>query len=110
MEAFAQFASDLDALTQQLLARGARLTEVLKQGQFSPYAMEEQVVALYAGVNGYLDGIEIKDVVRYEQALLDMVRDKGADILLAIRDDEALSEESERKLKSFLEDFTKSFT
>ena len=110
MEAFAQFASDLDASTQQLLARGARLTEVLKQGQFSPYAMEEQVVALYSGVNGYLDGIEIKDVVRYEQALLDMVRDKGADILLAIRDDEALSEESERKLKSFLEDFTKSFT
>ncbi|MBT4938179.1 MAG: F0F1 ATP synthase subunit alpha, partial [Rhodospirillaceae bacterium] len=75
MEAFAQFASDLDASTQQLLARGARLTEVLKQGQFTPYAMEEQVVSLFAGVNGFLDGIEIRDVVRFEQALLDAVRD-----------------------------------
>ena len=109
MEAFAQFASDLDASTQQLLARGARLTEVLKQGQFSPYAMEEQVVALFSGVNGYLDGIEIKDVVRYEHALLGAIRDKGADILAAIRDDEALSDETEGKLRTFLEDFTKSF-
>ena len=109
MEAFAQFASDLDASTQQLLARGARLTEVLKQGQFSPYAMEEQVVSLFCGVNGYLDGIEVKDVVRYEQAMLDSIREKGADILAAIRADEAVSEETEEKLNSFLDDFTKSF-
>ena len=109
MEAFAQFASDLDASTQQLLARGARLTEVLKQGQFSPYAMEEQVVSLFCGVNGYLDGIEVRDVVRYEQAMLDSIREKGADILAAIRADEAVSEETEEKLNSFLDDFTKSF-
>jgi F-type H+-transporting ATPase subunit alpha len=109
MEAFAQFASDLDASTQQLLARGARLTEVLKQGQFSPYAMEEQVVSLFCGVNGYLDGIEVRDVVRFEQAMLDSIREKGADILAAIRADEAISEETEEKLNSFLDDFTKSF-
>jgi len=109
MEAFAQFASDLDASTQQLLARGARLTEVLKQAQFSPYAMEEQVVSLFSGVNGYLDGIEVRDVVRYEQALLDSIREKGADILAAIRNDEAISDETDEKLKSFIDDFTKSF-
>jgi F-type H+/Na+-transporting ATPase subunit alpha len=109
MEAFAQFASDLDASTQQLLARGARLTEVLKQGQFTPYAMEEQVVSLFAGVNGFLDGVEIRDVVRFEQALLDAVRDKGADILAAIRDEEAISEETDGKLKTFIGDFAKSF-
>jgi F-type H+/Na+-transporting ATPase subunit alpha len=109
MEAFAQFASDLDASTQQLLARGARLTEVLKQGQFTPYAMEEQVVSLFAGVNGFLDGIEIRDVVRFEQALLDAVRDKGADILATIRDEEAISEETDGKLKTFIGDFAKSF-
>ncbi len=109
MESFAQFASDLDASTQQLLARGARLTEVLKQGQFSPYAMEEQVVSLFCGVNGYLDGIEVRDVVRFEQAMLDSIREKGADILAAIRADEAVSEETEEKLNSFLDDFTKSF-
>ena len=109
MEAFAQFASDLDASTQQLLARGARLTEVLKQGQFSPYAMEEQVVSLFCGVNGYLDGIEVRDVVRFEQAMLDSIREKGADILAAIRADEEISEETEEKLNSFLDDFTKSF-
>jgi len=109
MEAFAQFASDLDASTQQLLARGARLTEVLKQGQFSPYSMEEQVVSLFSGVNGFLDGIEIRDVVRFEQALLDAVREKGADILAAIRDEEAISEETDAKLKTFIGDFAKSF-
>ena len=109
MEAFAQFASDLDASTQQLLARGARLTEVLKQGQFSPYSMEEQVVSLFSGVNGFLDGIEIRDVVRFEQALLDSVREKGADILATIRDEEAISEETDGKLKTFIGDFAKSF-
>jgi len=109
MEAFAQFASDLDASTQQLLARGARLTEVLKQGQFAPYAMEEQVVSLFAGVKGFLDGIAIMDVVRFEQALLDAVREKGADILAAIRDDEAISDETDEKLRTFIGDFAKSF-
>jgi len=110
MEAFAQFASDLDASTQQLLARGARLTEILKQGQFNPYAMEEQVISLYAGVEGFLDSIEIQDVVRFEQNLLDSIRENGADILTAIRDEEAISDEIEGKLKTFIGDFSKSFT
>ncbi|HIF61055.1 MAG TPA: F0F1 ATP synthase subunit alpha [Rhodospirillales bacterium] len=109
MEAFAQFASDLDASTQQLLARGARLTEVLKQGQFTPYAMEEQVISLFAGVRGFLDTIEIKDIVRFEQALLSSIREKGADILAAIRDEEAISDETDEKLKTFIGDFVNSF-
>ena len=109
MEAFAQFGSDLDASTQQLLARGARLTEVLKQGQFAPYAMEEQVVSLFAGVQGFLDTIEIKDVVRFEQALLNSVREKGADILSTIRQEEAISDETDEKLKTFIDAFVKSF-
>ncbi len=109
MEAFAQFASDLDASTQQLLARGARLTEVLKQGQFTPYAMEEQVISLFAGVQGFLDTVEIKDIVRFEQALLSSIREKGADILAAIRDEEAISDETDEKLKTFIGDFVNSF-
>ncbi len=110
MAAFSQFASDLDAATQRLLARGSRLTEVLKQGQFVPYPVEEQVVAIYAGVNGYLDGIEVGDVVRYEAALMEEVRESGADILVAIRTDAEINEATEQKLKTFLDDFTKSFS
>ena len=110
MAAFSQFASDLDSATQRLLARGSRLTEVLKQGQFVPYPVEEQVVAIYAGVNGYLDGIEVGDVVRYEAALMEEVRESGADILVAIRTDAEINEATEQKLKTFLDDFTKSFS
>ena len=110
MEAFAQFASDLDASTQQLLARGARLIEVLKQPQFSPYSMEEQVVSLFSGVNGFLDEVKIQDVVRFEQMLLDNIREKGIDILSAIRTEEAISEETEKKLRTFIGDFVASFS
>tara|TARA_B100000745_G_scaffold209195_1_gene138344 strand:- start:2573 stop:4105 length:1533 start_codon:yes stop_codon:yes gene_type:complete len=110
MEAFAQFASDLDASTQQLLARGARLIEVLKQPQFSPYSMEEQVVSLFSGVNGFLDEVKIQDVVRFEQMLLDNIREKGIDILSAISTEEAISEETEKKLKTFIGDFVASFS
>ena len=109
MAAFAQFASDLDPATQRLLARGARLTELLKQPQYSPLTVEEQVAVIYAGVKGYLDKIDTKDVTRYEHALLGELRSKGADILATIRDDKALSEETEGKLAKFTEDFTKSF-
>ena len=70
MAAFSQFASDLDASTQRLLSRGERLTEVLKQGQFVPYPVEEQVVSIYAGVNGYLDPLAVSDVLRFEEELL----------------------------------------
>ena len=110
MEAFAQFASDLDASTQQLLARGARLIEVLKQPQFSPYSMEEQVVSLFSGVNGFLDNVKVQDVVRFEQMLLDNIREKGTDILSAISTEEAISEETEEKLRTFIGDFVASFS
>jgi len=110
MEAFSQFASDLDASTQQLLARGARLIEVLKQPQFSPYSMEEQVVSLFSGVNGFLDEVKIQDVVRFEQMLIDNIREKGIDILSAIRTEEAISEETEKKLRTFIGDFVASFS
>ncbi len=109
MAAFAQFASDLDASTQHLLARGARLTEILKQGQFQPSPVEEQVVSIFAGVNGYLDGIEITDVVRYEALMLDDIRSNGSDILVSIRETKDLTSEIEDKLRGFLDQFTKGF-
>ena len=110
MAAFAQFASDLDASTQRLLARGARLTEVLKQGQFTPYPVEEQVVVIFAGVNGYLDGIETDNVTRFEQSLLDDVRANAGEILSSIRETKDLTDETEEKLKTYLDGFVKSFT
>jgi len=110
MEAFAQFSSDLDASTQRLLARGARLTELLKQPQYAPVPVEEQVVVLFAGVRGHLDAIEVADVGRFEEGLLSEIRDKGAEILGAIREESELSEETEEKLKKFIEDYARSFT
>ncbi len=109
MEAFAQFASDLDASTQRLLARGARLTLLLKQAQYSPLPVEEQVVVIYAGTRGYLDGVDIKQVEAYEHRLLEQVRTTGSDILEAIRKDKQLTDATEARLKSFLEDFGKNF-
>jgi F-type H+-transporting ATPase subunit alpha len=109
MAAFAQFASDLDASTQQLLARGERLTELLKQPQYTPMAIEEQVASLFAGVNGYLDGIAVGDVTRFEQQYMDALRDKGADILATIRSEKAMSDDTTAKLKGFLDDFVKTF-
>jgi F-type H+-transporting ATPase subunit alpha len=109
MASFAQFASDLDASTQRLLNRGARLTELLKQGQFSPLPVEEQVVSIFAGVRGYLDKIKVEDVNRFEARLLDEVRTKGANILDAIRTEKALSKDTEEKLKGFLDNFSKVF-
>ncbi len=109
MEAFSQFASDLDRVTQQLLARGARLTELLKQPQYSPLAVEEQVVAIYAGVRGHLDGIEIKAINRFESQFLDHMRDTHADILTTIRDTGDLSKETEKKLEDVVTAFVKTF-
>ena len=109
MAAFAQFGSDLDAATQRLLARGARLTELLKQGQYSPLPIEEQVVAIYAGVRGYLDSIEVEQIGRFEQEFLSEVRAGGADILAAISADGELSEDNDKKLAAMLDDFTKKF-
>jgi F-type H+-transporting ATPase subunit alpha len=109
MAAFAQFASDLDAATQKLLSRGARLTEVLKQDQYSPLPIEEQVVSIFAGVRGYLDPIAVSDVTRFEHGLLDEVRAKGQDILAAIRTEQAISDDTEAKLTAFLDTYAKTF-
>ncbi len=110
MAAFAQFASDLDASTQKLLGRGSRLTQLLKQPQFHPYPVEEQVVAIYAGTRGYLDAVPIDDVNRFEEALLISVRANGADILEDIRTQKDLTPQIEEKLKAFLDRFGKSFS
>ncbi len=110
MEAFAQFGSDLDAATQKLLNRGARLTELLKQGQYSPLPVEEQVVSIFAGVNGYLDGIPTTDVTRFEEQFLAEVRAKHADILETIRKEAKLTDETTSNLKSILDAFAKSFS
>lgn len=109
MEAFSQFASDLDPTTQRLLARGARLTELLKQGQFSPLAVEEQVVSIFSGVNGYLDTLPANDVNRFEEAMLAHFRAEHADLLATIRDEGAISGETEQKLKDVIETLVKNF-
>jgi F-type H+-transporting ATPase subunit alpha len=109
MEAFAQFASDLDASTQRLLRRGARLVETLKQDQYSPLPVEEQVMVIFAGTNGYLDNLDVGDVQRFEKQMLDEVRDKGADILKTIREQEKLDDDLQNRMKKFLDDFSKKF-
>src|SRR5258705_2843638 len=109
MAAFAQFGSDLDATTQRLLARGARLTELLKQSQFSPLKMEEQVVVIYAGVNGYLDAIPVARVGGFEQGLLGQLRTRHADILQDIRKTGDLTDATAAKLKGVVEAFAKTF-
>ncbi len=109
MAAFAKFGSDLDASTQQLLARGERLTELLKQRQYSPLTMEEQVVSIFAGVKGYLDKIPAKDVSRFEQDLLTKVHQDHADVLGAIRSEEKVSDETEAKLKDIIGTFAAAF-
>ena len=109
MAAFAQFGSDLDAATQRLLNRGAKLTELLKQGQFSPLQAEEQVVVIYAGVNGYLDELPVAAVGRFEQELLTHVHAKESDLLSTIRTEKALSDDTESKLKSVIEGFAAKF-
>lgn len=109
MAAFAKFGSDLDAATQKLLNRGARLTELLKQPQFSPLQMEEQVVVIYAGTRGYLDRVALNAVTRYERELLATLRASHGDLLTKIRNEKALSEDIEAGIKSVLEDFTSKF-
>ena len=109
MAAFAQFGSDLDASTQKLLNRGARLTELLKQKQFAPLPFEEQTCSIFAGTNGYLDGIPATDVTRYEEAMLADLRANHADILKAIRDSRDFSDDSKKALMAALDKFTKNF-
>ena len=109
MAAFAQFGSDLDATTQRLLSRGARLTELLKQPQFSPLKMEEQVVSIYAGVNGYLDPIPVDRVRAFEEGLLTLMRSQHQGILDAIRDFRDLDDATAAKLKAAVDAYAKSF-
>nr|WP_296900044.1 F0F1 ATP synthase subunit alpha [Thiohalocapsa sp.] len=109
MAAFAQFGSDLDAATQRLLARGARLTELLKQPQFSPLQVEEQVVVIYAGTRGYLDPLPVSAVGRFEEDLLRYMHSEHSDLLDQIRSEGKLSDELENKLKSAIDKFAQHF-
>jgi F-type H+-transporting ATPase subunit alpha len=109
MAAFAQFASDLDAATQRLLNRGARLTELLKQPQFQPMPMEEQVCVIFSGVRGYLDALKVSDVGRFERELLGELRANGKDILKAIRESGQVADDTESKLKALLDKFAQRF-
>ncbi|MBM3633185.1 MAG: F0F1 ATP synthase subunit alpha [Alphaproteobacteria bacterium] len=110
MAAFSQFSSDLDASTQKLLNRGERLTELLKQKQYSPLSMEEQVVSLFAGVKGFLDSIPIKDIQKFEEEYLEVLQMNQPEIFEDIRATGALSEETEKKLAKFLTTFCSSYT
>jgi F-type H+-transporting ATPase subunit alpha len=109
MAAFSQFASDLDASTQRLLSRGARLTELLKQPQFAPFPVEEQVISIFAGTRGYLDKIEIAEVGRFERSLLEQIRSKAPQILQSIREKRELTKDTEEALTQFLDGFSKTF-
>ena len=109
MAAFAQFGSDLDATTQRLLNRGSRLTELLKQPQFSPLSMEEQVCVIYAGVNGYLDPLPVDRVRAFEDGLLGLLRNQHADLLNTIRTSRDLDDATAAKLKGVVDSYAKTF-
>jgi len=109
MAAFAQFASDLDASTQNLLARGARLTELLKQPVNQPMPVEEQVVSIFAGVRGYLDKVPVKEIGKFEEAALYSLKANHANLLKKIRDDKVISDETDKALISFFEGFVSEF-
>ena len=109
MEAFAQFASDLDQSTRNLLERGRRLTEILKQPQYSPLKVEEQVVVVFAGVKGFLDQIEINKITKFEDLLLSELRSKEKKIIESITKEQAISETLEKKISDFLQSLSKKF-
>jgi F-type H+-transporting ATPase subunit alpha len=110
LEAFASFASDLDAASRAQLDRGARLVELLKQPQYSPYPVERQVVAIWMGTNGYLDDVPLEDVGRFEHDFLDYVQRERSGIYDAIRESKVLSDDTASALKEAIEDFRKNFT
>ena len=107
--AFAQFGSDLDAATKQTLSRGERLTELLKQKQYSPMAVNEMVPLIFAGVNGYLDNVPVNKILSWEQDLLNHLKSNESDLLAQIDREGALSKDLEAKLRSVVQSFTKSF-
>jgi F-type H+-transporting ATPase subunit alpha len=108
LEAFAQFGSELDAATQQSLARGERLVATLNQPQYAPWPVEEQVVAIYAGIHGYLDKIPVGQISRFHDELREALRTEGS-VYKAIREPGDLSEETDEKLKAELDRFVHSF-
>jgi len=110
MEAFAQFGSDLDETTQQLLNRGARLTEILKQPQYKPLSVEEQVVSIFAGVNGYLDKVKVEYVIEFLGKLLKYFKSKQKTLLDTIKKDQEIKEETEKKLHNIIESFLNSYS
>jgi F-type H+-transporting ATPase subunit alpha len=109
LQSFAQFGSDLDKATQQTLARGERLTAVLRQGERDPLNVEEQVVVIYAASNGYLDDVDMDNVPDWERQSRDHMKDSHGDILDSIREEKTLSDENEKKLKDVLEQFSKNY-
>jgi len=109
MAAFAQFASDLDASTQRLLARGARLTELLKQPQFSPMPVEEQVISIYAGTKGYLDNIPVGKVGEFERRMISELKVREPTVLTSIREQREMKGDVEKTLVSFMDGFAKTF-
>jgi len=109
MAAFAQFGSDLDASTQQLLNRGSKLTELLKQGQYSPLKVEEQVVSIFCGVKGYLDNIDLGKIKQFESQLLSQIKSEAPEILTGISSSGKLDEANEAKLRAFIENFKSKF-
>ena len=110
MAAFSQFSSDLDLATQKLLARGERLTELLKQPQYSPVSREEQVVSIFCGTRGYLDKIPVADIQRYEQEMFTELRQRKPALLQTIKETGQISTQHEGELVKFLEHFTTIFT
>jgi F-type H+-transporting ATPase subunit alpha len=109
LAAFAQFASDLDKASQAQLARGQRLVELLKQGQFAPFAMEDQVASIYAGINGKVDDVAVNAVRRFEGELLEFLHSRAADVMAEIRNSNDLSDATKAKLDSAIDDFKKVF-
>lgn len=107
MAAFSQFASDLDASTKALLNRGERLTELLKQPVYNPMPVEEQVISIFSGVNGYLDGVEVKQIKDFENKLLTVVKTQKPEYLEEIRKNKEISEDLDKKLREFLNEFIK---
>jgi F-type H+-transporting ATPase subunit alpha len=110
LEAFSQFGSDLDPATQKLLDKGKKLTELLKQNQYSPMGFESQVVSIYAGVKGYLDKISAKEVTKFEEDLLKKIKTSAPEILDSIKKEQKITEQTESSLKKIIEDFVNVFT
>ena len=109
LEAFSQFGSDLDAATQKLLDKGQKLTELLKQNQYSPLPFEEQAVSIYVGVKDYLKDVSTSDITRFEEEFLRVMRDKNQKLLDEIRDEKKITDKIETNLKKVIEDFLKKF-